>query len=57
MLIIAGTSLTVYPAASFIRYYHGDRLVIINRDPTPADGMADLVFHESVGEVLSRIAL
>ena len=57
MLIIAGTSLTVYPAASFIRYYRGDRLVIINRDPTPADGMADLVFHESVGEVLSRIEL
>lgn len=57
MLIIAGTSLTVYPAASFIRYFRGERLVIINRDPTPADGMADLVFHESVGEVLDDVKI
>ena len=55
MLIIAGTSLTVYPAASFVRYFGGENLVIINRDETPMDSEADLVFHESIGKVLGRI--
>lgn len=55
MLIIAGTSLTVYPAASFVRYFQGENLVIINRDATPMDSEADLVFHESIGKVLSGI--
>ncbi|MBR3345358.1 MAG: NAD-dependent protein deacylase [Solobacterium sp.] len=41
-LIVLGTSLVVYPAAGFIRYYRGDRLVLINRDATPYDSMADL---------------
>ena len=57
MLIIAGTSLTVYPAAGFIRYYQGDKLVLINRDATPFDGEADLVIHDSVGKVLSQITV
>ena len=43
-LIIAGTSLTVYPAASFVRYFRGKYLVLINRDETPMDKNADLVF-------------
>lgn len=54
-LIIAGTSLTVYPAAGFIRYFKGDNIVLINRDKTPFDGKADLVFHEKVGELLGQI--
>ncbi|MBP5442444.1 MAG: NAD-dependent protein deacylase [Treponema sp.] len=55
MLIIGGTSLTVYPAAGFIRAFSGDRLVLINRDATPNDGMADLVIHDSIGKVLDQI--
>ena len=55
MLIVAGTSLTVYPAAGLIRYYQGDRLVLINRDATPYDSYADLVLHTSLGEVFRQI--
>ncbi len=55
MLIVAGTSLTVYPAAGLIRYYPGKRLVLINRDATPYDDQADLVFHESLGDVFSQL--
>lgn len=54
-LIIAGTSLTVYPAAGFISYFKGDNIVLINRDETPFDSKADLVFHEKVGELLDKI--
>lgn len=54
-LIVAGTSLNVYPAAGFIRYFQGDYFVLINRDETPADKTADLVIHDKVGEVLSKI--
>ena len=55
LLIVAGTSLTVYPAAGLIRYYRGKRLVLINRDPTPYDDQADLVFHESLGDIFSKL--
>ena len=55
MLLVLGTSLTVYPAAGLIRYYGGDRLVLINRDPTPYDSRADLVFHEKLGDVFSQL--
>lgn len=54
MLIVAGTSLTVYPAAGLINYYRGSRLVLINRDETPYDDRADLVLHESLGDVFSQ---
>lgn len=54
-LIIAGTSLTVYPAAGFVRYFGGENLVLINRDPTPVDNTASLVFHDKVGELLDKI--
>ena len=54
-LIIAGTSLTVYPAAGFVRYFRGNYLVLINRDPTPMDASCDLVIHGSVGKVLGEI--
>ena len=55
-VIVAGTSLTVYPAAGLLRYFRGQHLVLINRDATPLDSQADLVLHEKVGEVLSRVA-
>ena len=55
LLIVAGTSLTVYPAAGLINYYRGNRLVLINRDATSYDSEADLVFHESLGNVFSEL--
>ena len=55
LLIVAGTSLTVYPAAGLIDYYRGNRLVLINRDATPYDNRADLVFHESLGKIFSQL--
>ncbi len=54
-LIVAGTSLTVYPAAGFLRYFTGKHLVLINRDATPYDEKADLLFRENVGELLDKI--
>lgn len=56
-LIIAGTSLTVYPAAGLVRYFRGKYLVLINRDPTPMDNSCDLVIHDKVGEVLDGIVI
>ncbi|MBR4457935.1 MAG: NAD-dependent protein deacylase [Clostridia bacterium] len=55
LLIVAGTSLTVYPAAGLLRYYRGSDLVLINRDATPYDREATLVIREKVGEVLGAI--
>lgn len=54
-LIIAGTSLTVYPAAGMVQYFRGKKLILINRDSTPMDSRADLVIHSPVGEVLKDI--
>ena len=55
LLIVAGTSLTVYPAAGLINYYRGKRLVLINRDETPFDHQANLVFHDSLGEIFQEL--
>ena len=55
LLIVAGTSLTVYPAAGLINYYRGNRLVLINRDATQYDHYADLVFHENLGSIFSQL--
>jgi len=55
MLIIGGTSLAVWPAAGFIDYYHGNKLVLINKGPTPCDHKADLVLSGPIGEILSKI--
>lgn len=55
LLIVAGTSLTVYPAAGLVEYYGGERLVLINRDATPFDSRADLVFHQSMGEIFEAL--
>lgn len=56
-LIIAGTSLTVYPAAGMVRYFQGDSLVLINRDKTSMDSSCDLVIHDKVGETLDKIVI
>ena len=55
VLIIGGTSLTVYPAAGLIRYYRGNKLVLINRDETSYDSQADLVIREPIGQVFSQV--
>lgn len=55
LLIVAGTSLAVYPAASFIRYFRGKYLVIINKDSTSYDGMANLVIHDKLGNIFSKL--
>ncbi len=54
LLVIGGTSLAVYPAAGFIRYFNGENMVLINRDATQYDSLATLVFRDSIGEVLSE---
>lgn len=55
ILIIGGTSLTVYPAAGLIDYYRGDKLVLINKSVTPRDNQANLVLCDSVGAVLGTV--
>ena len=55
VLIVGGTSLNVYPAAGFLHYFHGRHLVIMNRDATQADNMAELVIRDKIGEALSQI--
>ena len=55
MLIIGGTSLVVYPAAGFINYYHGSKLVLINKSKTSVDSRANLVIHDPIGQVLGQI--
>ena len=55
LMIVAGTSLTVYPAAGLVRYFRGKHLILINRDATPMDSECDLVIHDKVGQVLSSL--
>ena len=55
LMIVAGTSLTVYPAAGLLQYFRGKNLVLINRDATPMDSRADLVIHDKVGMVLGSL--
>ena len=55
LLMVAGTSLTVYPAAGLIQYYRGNRLVLINRDVTPFDDEANLVIHDNLGNVFYQL--
>lgn len=54
VLIIGGTSLVVYPAAGLIDYFHGSKLVVINKSPTPRDKGADLLIADSIGKVLGE---
>ena len=55
LLIVAGTSLTVYPASGLINYFRGKNLVLINRDTTPFDNRADLVINDGLGKVFGEI--
>jgi NAD-dependent deacetylase len=55
LLIIAGTSLTVYPASGLINYFRGENIVLINKDETAMDSRADLVINQSLGEVFSEL--
>ena len=55
LMIVAGTSLTVYPAAGLIRYFRGKHLILINRDATPVDSECDIVIHGKVGEILGSL--
>ena len=55
VLIIGGTSLAVYPAAGLIDYYRGNKLILVNRTPTPRDGDADLVVQGSIGEIFAQL--
>jgi NAD-dependent deacetylase len=54
MLIVGGTSLVVYPAAGFLNYFHGERLVLINKSQTNYDSSAGIVIREPIGEVLDE---
>lgn len=54
-LIVGGTSLSVYPAASFLRYFNGSHLVLINKSATPYDGNADLLIQAGLGEVFGAL--
>ena len=57
VLIIGGTSLAVYPAAGLVRYYRGNRLVLINKSPTPYDAHADLLLSDPIGSIFEQIKL
>ena len=55
VLIVGGTSLAVYPAAGLLDYYKGNKLVLVNKTPTPKDSMADLIVQGSIGEIFSEL--
>ncbi|MGF7046538.1 NAD-dependent SIR2 family protein deacetylase [Paenibacillus sp. DS2015] len=55
VLIVAGTSLTVHPAAGLIRNYDGDKFLLINNSPTPMDGLANFIISDSISKVLSAL--
>ena len=55
VLIVGGTSLAVYPAAGLLDYYKGNKLVLVNKTPTPKDSMADLIVQGSIGEIFSQL--
>ena len=56
VLIVGGTSLVVYPAAGLIRYYQGHQLIMINQEPTVADGAADYLLHGDIAQLLPALA-
>ena len=55
LMIVAGTSLTVSPASGLVNFYKGNKLVLINKDSTPYDRVANLVINESLGKVFKEI--
>ena len=54
-VLIVGTSLVVYPAAAYVRYFSGEHLVLINKTPTSQDYRADLLIEGAVGQILGQI--
>ena len=54
LLIVGGTSLVVYPAAGFVNYFRGSKLVLINKSSTSFDNRADLVIHDAIGKVMKE---
>lgn len=56
VLIVGGTSLTVYPAAGLLNYFQGNKLVLVNKSVTPADTRADLVVSGKIGEIFAQMA-
>lgn len=54
-LIIGGTSLLVYPAASLINYFNGKHIILINKEETKSDYKADIVIHDKLGNVFKKI--
>lgn len=57
MLVILGTSLVVYPAASFIQFFKGKYLVIINKEATAKDELCDIVIHDSISETFKQLSI
>ncbi len=57
LLIVGGTSLAVYPAAGLLQYFRGKHLVLINKDPTPADRSAQLIIREPIGQTLGSLRI
>lgn len=57
VMIVAGTSLTVYPASGLLNYFRGEHLILINKTPTQADKVASVVVYDKVGETLSKIKI
>ena len=55
LLIVGGTSLSVYPAAGLIDLYPGDRLALLNRTPTPRDGRANLILRDPIGQIMAEL--
>lgn len=56
-LIVAGTSLVVYPASSLIEYFHGKNLILINKDKTPYDNLANIVIHDDLKDIFEGIKI
>ena len=57
LLVVCGTSLVVYPAASFIRYFRGDTLAIVNRDATSYDSQCDIVIHDDLVKTFKQLTI
>lgn len=55
VMIVGGTSLVVYPAAGLLQYFHGRKLILINKESTSMDSSADIVIHDPIGEVLKNV--
>ncbi|NMA65181.1 MAG: NAD-dependent protein deacylase [Clostridiaceae bacterium] len=56
VLIVGGTSLSVYPAAGLVNYYRGNKLVLVNMTPTPYDNRANLIYYENIAELFSKLS-